>query len=244
ESLRIDEIVSILKEAVGLESVPALLLGAALESLAARGISSRDGSDWRLTAAAKPLAKESPLDVLHLAFAGKLRGRFGVIDRHQEQVAVEAFDDVLVKLVEDLGKDAVSVLSGKTREAIHGVDVPAIVSSRLNSFPSGYFERLPDLQGAVAASIVDVFEQPQKEWLEALGTVVHRAVMCYVITAGPEYPDLARRLFQKTRLLLDTNVVFALICKGSIEYEETRWIVEAARALGVEMLVQDSTLLE
>src|SRR5437879_13121387 len=86
ESLRIDEIVSILKEAVGLESVPALLLGAALESLAGRGVASRDGSDWRLTAAAKPLAKGSPLDVLHLAFLGKLRERFGAIDRHQEQV--------------------------------------------------------------------------------------------------------------------------------------------------------------
>lgn len=244
EPLRIDGIVSILKEALGLESVPVLLVGSALETLEAEGTLSRDGSDWRLTPTARPLASASPLDTIHKAFKGKLRIRFGDVDRHQEQVALESLDDVLVNIVEHLGKEAVAVLSGKTLEAIHAVDVPSIVSTRFYSFPSGYVERLPELSAAVASSVVDVFEKPEKEWLEALGTVVHRAVMCFVLTAGPEYAELAQRLFRKTRLFLDTNVVFALVCKGSIEHEETRWIVEAARTLGVELLVQDSSLLE
>ncbi len=239
----VEEVSRELSVNLGLETVPSLLVASALTSLEKDGIVIHEEPVWRLT---KPvmLPAESPLDKLHKGFLETLKTRFGETDRYQEQIGLASFEDLVISLVEDLGQRAVALLLGKPREALRGLNIPSIVATRFSSFAGSYVERIAELEKAVTAAILEVFERLEGTWLDALGTVVNRAVICRIMAAEPATIALTGRLFRDMAIVLDTNVVFALVCKGSVEHKETRWIAEAAKSLGIELVVQDSTLGE
>lgn len=231
--------------ALGLDvtSVPTLLVGSALKALAHDGVVKAKKAQWRVLTP-PVLPDEGPMETIHRGFLSRLESDFGSLDKYQKEVALGALDAVLVALVADMGARARAVLSREPVQAIEDVSVPKIVRTKFGLFKDVAIDRLDLLQGATLGAIYSHFGSLDHEDLTALGELVHIAVMCRVLVAEPDLLTLRAATFKGARLILDTNVLFALLCKGSLQHRVTCGLLESARKLGVKLVVQDVSLEE
>jgi hypothetical protein len=100
------------------------------------------------------------------------------------------------------------------------------------------------LRHAAKNAITETLEEPSDVVARFLLHLNENLVCVQVLNLDPECQTLEREAFGKKNLLLDTNVIIALLCPSSRQYRLSRELVSLNRQIGARMLVTERTLKE
>jgi len=100
------------------------------------------------------------------------------------------------------------------------------------------------LRRAARNAIIETLEKPSDVVARFLLHLNENLVCVQVLNLDPECQTLEREAFGKKNLLLDTNVIIALLCPSSRQHRLSRELVRLTRQVGARMLVTERTLKE
>jgi hypothetical protein len=100
------------------------------------------------------------------------------------------------------------------------------------------------LRDATKNAILETLEKPSDIVARFLLHLNENLVCVQVLNLDPECQTLEREAFAKKNLVLDTNVIIALLCPSSRQHRLSRELVNLTREIGARMLITERTLKE
>jgi hypothetical protein len=100
------------------------------------------------------------------------------------------------------------------------------------------------LRVATKSALTDVLQGRIDVVARFLFHLNENLVCMQVLNLDPECQALEKEAFAKKNLLVDTNVIIALLCPSSRQHRLSRELVSLSRQVGARMLVTERTLME
>jgi hypothetical protein len=155
----------------------------------------------------------------------------------QSKIASEIFCDFLVQLLSRDAKYVANFLAGKASKTIDFLSPRDLLHSMLVS--KGVTESISN----VLLSLVSLpsFWEEVKEFL----SFIAQNFVCFeILQLDPECNLLKKEAFSNKLLLLDTNVIVALLLPPHPYHNITMRVIETAKALGVRIAYTERTIRE
>jgi predicted nucleic acid-binding protein len=155
----------------------------------------------------------------------------------QSKIASEIFCDFLVRLLSRDAKYAANFLAGKASKTIDFLSSRDLLHSILVS--KGVTE-------SISNALLSLVSLPSfwEEVKEFLSFIAQNFVCFEILQLDPEVNLLKKEAFSNKLLLLDTNVIVALLLQPHPYHNITMRVIETAKALGVRIAYTERTIRE
>lgn len=245
-SFDIEEICSILKKKFSLPTIPSLLVREALLELSYKNIVKEEHRRWSLLnyeSLVKSL--ENNEESMITAINETIRLTIGrKLDSEEVSVLSACVEAILAEVGKIIENDIDSIIFQKDRPLEFFLDVPQAVTEVIEKYSSAYLEHPSKLQEYITQGIVETFQKAPDLFSKAMGKIASAIVMVRLITQDPELSKLNKKTFKDCIIVIDTNVLFSLVCKGSKLHDVATMLMDVAKDLGIKIYVQDITLDE
>lgn len=165
------------------------------------------------------------------------------LDRYQLYSIKNAFEKSLFEILENMSQNAVNFLN-QSDTPTNISSLQRIILTNAENIKEPTIEKAKKIMETLPQAVNSIFLNPSSDFSKGLLMVSNKHVMWRILGTNPELSNLRTDIFSEMALLLDTNIIISSLCKGSLRHEQTNWILDTTRSIGLDLLVSDNTIKE